>query len=257
MATTPNDPKKGDKSDQKPDLEQQMLMREVDEAVRTDEVTNAFRKYGLPVGALLVVGLLAFGGWLWWQGKQEAALEEQSEIVVLAMDEMEANNLDQADQELATVDPDVSPGAYASATLFRAAIALEQGRLDDAVGFYQAVVDTEGAPQPMRDAAQVRLVYANFDNMEPQEVIDRLGPLAVADSPWFGSAGELVFHAYVEMEQLDEAGALAIALAESDEVPESLKARVRQLAGSYGFDTITDVEALMDGNATDAGDPAE
>lgn len=253
MATTPQDPKKGGKPDQKPDLEQQMLMREVDEAVRTDEVSGALRKYGLPVGTLLVLALLAFGGWLWWDGRQEAALEEQSEMVVLALDELDAGNLDAADQELALVDGEISPAALASAKLYRALIALEQGRTEDAVAFYDEVANIEGAPQPMRDAAKVRLVYANYDNMQPQEVVDRLSGLAVDGSPWFGSAGEMVFHAYLDMDDTEAAGELAIAMADSTDVPETIKARVRQLAGRYGFDTINDVEEELESMRADDG----
>jgi len=232
-------------------------MREVDEAVRTDDVSNAMRKYGIPVGVLLLLVLGAFGGWLWWDARQEAALEAQSEAIILAMDEYEAGNLDAADQELALVDGDVSPSALASAKLYRAVIALEQGRTEDAVAFYEEVAAIEGAPPPMRDGALLRMVYANFDNMAPQAVIDRLGPLAVDGNPWFGSAGELVFHAYLEMDNIDAAGALAIAMADSDDVPDTVKARVRQLAGRYGFDTINDTQLRSDSEEADeAGEDA-
>ncbi|TIX50544.1 tetratricopeptide repeat protein [Alteraurantiacibacter aquimixticola] len=239
MATTPNDP------DKKRDLEQEMLMREVDEAVRTDDVTNAVRRFGLPVGIALVLGLAAFGGWLWWDRQQEGALEGQSELIIQAMDELQGGNLSQADEELAMVDGETSPGALASANMIRAAIALDEGRTDDAVAFYEQVVRNEGAPPPMRDAALVRLVGANYDNMDPQEVIDRLGPLAVAGNPWFGSAGELVVHAYLDQDKVDQAGPLMIEIAQNEDVPATIAARIRQLAGRYGFDAIDDVEELL------------
>ncbi len=241
MATTPNDPANGDK----PDLSQQMLMREVDEAVRTDEVTSAFRQWGKPVGAALVLGLAAFGGYLYWDSRNEAALERQSELLIQAMDELEAGNTEQADQELAAIDGDTSPAVKAAASMLRAAIALEGGRVDDAVAFYEQVVADEDVPQPTRDAALLRLVTANYDNMEPQAVIDRLGPLAVAGNPWFGGAGELVAHAYLELDQPEQAGPLLVAIAKDENVPESLRARSRQLAGRYGFDAIDDVEDLL------------
>lgn len=241
MATTPNEPDNGTK----PDLSQQMLMREVDEAVRTDEVTGALRRYGLAVGIAAAAGLLAFGGYLYWDGRNEAALERQSEVLIQALDELEAGNLSQADQELATIDGDVSPAAKASANMLRAAIALEQGRTDDAVTLYEQVVADENAPQPSRDSALLRLVTANYDNMEPQAVIDRLGPLAVAGNPWFGSAGELVAHAYLDQNKPEQAGPLLVAIAKDENVPETLRARSLLLAGRYGFDAIDDVDEIM------------
>ena len=242
MATTPNDPADGNK----PDLGQQMLMREVDEAVRTDEVTGALRKYGLPVGLAAAAGLLAFGGYLYWQGRNDAALERQSEALIQAMDELEAGNLPLADQELAAIDGEVSPAAKASANMLRAAIALQQNRTADAVALYEQVVANDDVPQATRDAALLRLVTANYDNMEPQAVIDRLGPLAVAGNPWFGSAGELVAHAYLDQNKPDQAGPLLVAIAKDEAVPESLRARSLLLAGRYGFDAVDDVDAIMD-----------
>lgn len=244
MATTPNDPASGDKQD-KPDLSQQMLMREVDEAVRTDEVTGALRKWGWPLGIAVVLGLAGFGGYLYWDSRNEAALERQSEILVQAMDELEAGNLPQADQELATIDGEISPMAKAVANMLRAGIALEGGRTDDAVAFYEQVVADEQVSQATRDAALLRLVTANYDNMDPQAVIDRLGPLAVAGNAWFGSAGELVANAYLDQGKPEQAGPLLVAIAQDETVPQSLRARMLQLAGRYGFDAIDDVDELM------------
>jgi hypothetical protein len=244
VATTPSDPNSG-KPDKK-DLTQQMLMREVDEAVRADDVSGALKKWGLPVGLALALGLASFGGYLWWDGNRDEALQRQSELLVQAMDELEAGNFEQADQELASIDGDTSPAAMASANMLRAAIALQQGRTSDAVAFYEQVVANGDAPQPMRDASLLRLVTANYDNMEPQAVIDRLAGLAQPDSAWFGSAGELVAHAYLDQGKPEQAGPLLVSIAQDDNVPESLRARTRQLAGFYGFDAIEDVDGMLD-----------
>lgn len=232
-------------------------MREVDEAVRTDEVTHVVRRYGLPVGIVLVLALAAFGGYLFWQSSKEQALEEQSEALVQAFDQIDAGKLDEADGQLALIDGDVSPAVLASANMTRAAIALQQGRVEDAVAFYDQVSRNEGAPQPIRDAALVRMVAANFDSMDPQEVIDRLLPLATPDNAWFGSAGEMVAHAYLAQDKPDQAGPLMIQIAQDENVPETLRARVRQLAGRYGFDAIEDVETMLDDMREDGGDAAQ
>ncbi len=220
-------------------------MREVDEAVRTDQVSTAVRRYGLATGIVLLVALALFGSWLYWQRSQESALEAQSELLVTAIDELEAGNLDVADAELATIDSEISPGAMASANMLRAAIALEQGRKDDAIVFYDRVANNEGAPPPLRDASLIRSVAVQFDDLDPQEVIDRLGPLATADSAWFGSAGELVAHAYLAQDRTEQAGPLLVQIALDETVPDSLRARTRQLAGLLGYDAIEDVDQTL------------
>ncbi len=260
MATTPNDPAQPNpaqpgKVQQQRDLEQQVLMREVDEAVRKEEVVNAWRQYGKPLIAGVVLGLAAFGGYLFWQSRQQAALEQQSEALVQAMDELTAGNFDVADRELAAVgdDTDNSPGARASANMLRAAIALEQNRVDDAVVLYDRVANDDGVPQPMRDNSLIRAISANYDNMDKQQVVDRLHALATPGNPWFGSAAELVAHAYLDQNKPDLAGPLLVQVAKDEDVPDTIRARARQLAGRYGFDAIDDVNALV-GDAPAAED---
>ncbi|RPF70814.1 tetratricopeptide repeat protein [Aurantiacibacter spongiae] len=236
--TPPNPPAKRD-------AEQDMFMREVDEAVRHDEVGNFARKYGWPLGIALVVALAAFGGWLFWQDRSEGDLEGRSEQIVQAIDELDAGNPDQADRELAAL-ADGEGGAAVTATMLRAGIAAEAGRGEDAARMYDAVAGNGDVPEELRNVAAIRSVTARFDQLDPQEVIDRLGPLASAGNDFFGSAGELVAHAYLKQGKEDQAGPLFAQLAKDEDVPETIRFRARQMAGSLGYDAIDDVDALLE-----------
>ena len=221
-----------------------MLMREVDEAVRHDEVGDFARKYGWPLGIAFVVAMAAFGGFLFWQGSQEGNLEEQSEQLVQAIDELEAGNTDIADDELALLAQGKG-GSAAMARLLRGGIALERGDTETAAAMFDTVANDADMPRELRDIATIRSVTARYDEMDPQEVLDRVGPLAVPDNPYYGSAGELVAHAYLAQNKNDEAGALLVDIAGSDDVPDSIRSRARQLAGLLGFDAIEDVDATL------------
>ena len=219
-------------------------MREVDEAVRHDEVGDFARKYGWPLGIAFVVAMAAFGGFLFWQGSQEGNLEEQSEQLVQAIDELEAGNTDIADDELALLAQGKG-GSAAMARLLRGGIALERGDTETAAAMFDTVANDADMPRELRDIATIRSVTARYDEMDPQEVLDRVGPLAVPDNPYYGSAGELVAHAYLAQNKNDEAGALLVDIAGSDDVPDSIRSRARQLAGLLGFDAIEDVDATL------------
>lgn len=222
-----------------------MLMREVDEAVRTDHVGDIARKYGIAIGAALVLALAAFGGWLFWQSQKESGREAESEQLVIATDQLEAGNLDIADEQLAALAADGGPGAAASATLLRAGIALQQGRSDEAAALFRQVANDSRAPQAYRDLALIRAVTTEYDDLQPQQVIEQLGPLASAGNPWFGSAGELVAMAYLEQGNTAAAGPLLAQIAQDDNVPPTLRSRTRQLAGVLGFDAVEDVEQTL------------
>lgn len=220
-------------------------MREVDEAVRKAQMDEVARKYGLAIIAAVVIALLAFGGYLLWQERRNSAMEQRTEQLVTAFDQFEAGNVDTAAEALAALEPDATGGPRAIAMLTRAGIALEQGRREEAAGIYEEVAADDSAPGAYRDLAAIRAVAINFEQMEPQAVIDRLRPLATPGNAWFGSAGELVAMAYLSQEREDLAGPLLAEIARSDEVPQTLRSRARQMAGLLGVDAIEDVEGTL------------
>ncbi len=221
-----------------------MLMREVDEAVRQDEVAGFAKKWGWPLGIAFGLGLAGFGGFLFWQGQTEDELESQSEALVQAIDELEAGNIDIADGELALL-AEGEGGVATMAAMLRAGIAIEAERPADAVAIYEEVIAKPDVPAELRDVATIRSVTVQFDDLDPQEVIDRVGPLAVPDNDFYGSAGELVAHAYLAQGKEAEAGALLADLVQNEDVPQSIRGRARQLAGTLGVDTIDDVNAAL------------
>lgn len=258
MARKPEKPETPEgKTPAKRDMEQEMLMREVDEAVRHEQVNTAFQRYGLIVGVVLVLALAGFAGYLYWQGESESAMERDSEQLIAAMDEFEAGNENIADEELAALAEDAGPGAAASALMMRAAIAVNDGRTEDAAALYELVATDDEMPDPLRQAADIRAVALQFEELEPQEVIDRLGPLATPESAWFGSAGELVAMAYLARGDEERAGPLLAEIAKAEDVPQTLRSRTRQLAGLLGYDAIEDVdETLEEMGSAEPGDPA-
>lgn len=227
-------------------------MREVDEAVRQDQLDNFGKRYGLPIGIAVVAALAIFGGWLFWQDRREGALEERSEQFITTLDDLEAGRLEQAKTSLATVAEGESATAI-SAKLALAGLALSENRRDDGVKLYEDIAADAAAPQPYRDLALVRAVAANFEQMEPQQVVDRLKGLATPGNPWFGSAGELVGMAYLKQGKEDLAGPLFAAIAKEETAPQSLRSRARQMAGLLGVDAVDDVDQTLAQMRNDQG----
>lgn len=257
MALTPKSPQSDDdKRSQRRAAEQDVFLREVDDALRQDEVVGIFRRYGVPLLAAVAVGLLAFGGYLWWDQSRRAAVEESSEQLVMAIDRLEGGNVDTADKQLAPIAEE-GAGTAVPAKLLRAGIAMRQQRRDDAIKLYAEVAADEDAPKPFRDLALIREVAAGFDKMPPEKVVERLSPLAAPGNPWFGVAGELVGIAYLKQDKPELAGPLFAKIAKDKDTPESLKRRARQIAGLLGVDAIDDVARLPSGADPAAEEPAQ
>lgn len=222
--------------------QQDVFLREVDDALREDQVFHTLRKYGKPVGAVVVAGLVALAGYLWYENHQKTVAGERGEELTKALDQVEAGNLKAADDALAPLAKD-SPAAYrAAAQMMQASVASQQDKPAEAARLFAAVAADTQAPQAYRDLATVREVATRFDQMAPAEVVDRLKSLAVTGSPWFGTAGEMVGVAQMKQGKNKEAAALFASIAKDKTVPESLRRRVRQLAGQLGVDAVEDPE---------------
>lgn len=245
VALTPSRPADADKKAARDAAQQDILLREVDEAVRQDETAQFAERYGRILVGALIVGLLAFGGWLFWKEHREGQLEEGSEAFVIALDELQAGNADAADRKLAAVAEDGAPAAEAGARMLRAGIAAQKGDSAQAAEIFFALADDGDAPQVYRDLAAIRGVAARYDDLQPQAVIDRLKPLATPGNPWFASAAELVAMAYLKQGKRDLAGPLFAAIAKDEQAPRSIRSRARQMSGLLGIDAIDDVDATL------------
>ena len=216
--------------------QQDGFLREVDEALREEQLVNAFKRFAKPVGGLLAVGLLALAGYLYWDNsvKHEAAL--RSEKAMIALDKVQAGQLDAAARDFEALTREGPDALRAIAAMNLAAIAAEQGKVDEAAKRFAVIAADPKAPKLYRELATVREVTLRYDTMKPDEVIAKLKPIAVPGNAYFGSAGELLAMAYLDGGKPDLAGALFAQIGQDKNVPQSVRVRVRQIASGLGYD---------------------
>lgn len=235
-----NRPNPQSKPEEEANPEHDVFLREVDDALLEDEFRSILARYGKPVGGAIAAGLLILAGYLWWDSSTKQAAGERSEKMTIALDKLEAGNMPAALADLEPLTKDGTDGSKAAAAMTQAAILVQQGKTDEGAKAFAAIAADAGVPQAYRDLATIREVSLRFDTLQPQQVIDRLKPLAVPGNAWFGSAGELVGMAYLKLGQPDQAGRLFAAIGKNPEVPTTLRTRMRQLAGQLGFDAGSD-----------------
>ncbi|WP_292684743.1 tetratricopeptide repeat protein [Novosphingobium sp.] len=218
--------------------QQDGFLREVDEALRQDQMLGAVQRYGKPLAAAIVLGLAALAGYLWWDHSTKQAAAERSERTVLALDRLGSGGpaAEAAARDLEPLTTEGSDGSKAAAALLRAAISQEQGKGEEAAKAFAAIAADTQVPAPLRDYAVVRETAIRFDALPPQQVVDRLKPMAVPGNPWFGSAGEMTGLALLKLGKPDLAGAMFAAVAKDKEAPDSLRDRMRQMANQLGAD---------------------
>ena len=216
------------------------FLREVDDALREDEFFGLLRRYGKPVLIAVGAGLVVLASYLWWTSYQQDQQAAHAEQLTLALDQMDAGNLGAATAALGPLSAGKDGNAAASRML-SAHITQKQGHPAEAATAYAAMVADSNVPVAFQQLASIREVAVRFDSMAPEAVIARLKPLAEPGNPWFGSAGELVGMAYLKQGNKALAGPLFGAISRDAKVPDSLRARARQMAGLLGYDSIDDI----------------
>ena len=186
--------------------------------------------------------LAASGGFIWWKQHQIERSGAQVEQIAQIYKDIGSGNVAQAPQQLDELSKSGSKAVRASALFARAALALQQNDNKLATSTYKTIADDSGLPGPYRNAALVRQTALEFDQIQPQDVISRLSPLAKPGEPWFGTAGEMTALAMVKQGRRQEAGQLFAAIARDKTVPEAIRTRAVQLAGSLGVDASSAVQ---------------
>ena len=246
MARTPTPSNPNDTDGPELSPEDEVVMREIDEAVRKDDAAQFVQKYGLIIGSILSVFLLSLGGYLYYNSQVEAGLEADSEELVSVIDYAEAQDFPSVKDRTSPLLDNETSGVRTSARFLQAAAALETGETDRAIELYAQIAADEGAPKGLRDMARLREVTTNFDDRDPADIIAKLADLAQPDSPFFGSAAELTAIAHLEAGNRAEAGALFAAIAKDEDLPQGLRDRALQMTGQLGVDAVEDVEALLE-----------
>lgn len=210
--------------------------REVDEQLRRDQAAEAWNRYRWAIVGGVLALLAVIGGAIWYQSYRAAKAGEQGEALVSALESLEKGNAQAAAPELAKLEDSNIDGYRAAALFSRANAYIESNNIPAAVAALQGIAADEGLAETYRHAATVRQATLEFDRLQPQQIVQRLQPLARPGEPWFGSAAELIALAHMRQQRPDLAGPIFAQIAADETVPESIRSRAVQMAGALGVD---------------------
>ena len=216
----------------------QAFLREVDENLRADQLADFWKRWGRVLIGAIGVGLIALAAWLWWNSHSETVAGEQGETLQSAFNNIGAGNFAAAEKPLADLAGSRVDGYRAAALLSQAAIAVQNNDAKGGAAKFAAVANDASLAKPYRDLALIKQTALEFDQLQPQAVVDRLRPLATKESAFFGSAGEMVAISYLRQNKRADAGKLFAEIARDTNVPDSIRQRAVQMAGVLGVDAV-------------------
>ena len=227
-----------------PDSSSEAFLREVDENLRRDQAQAFAKRYGVIIAGGILLFLAAIGGFIYWQDRQSKIAGADSETLSAALTDISASRTATVGPTLDRLTNSPSEGIATEARLAQASVALAGGNRASAIALYRSIADDKGLAAPFRDLASLRLVTLEFDSIKPEAAIARLEPLAKPGNPWFGSAGELTAMAMLKQGRKAEAGRLFATIAADNQVPNTIRSRAVQIAGTLGVDATASLPSI-------------
>jgi hypothetical protein len=221
-------------SQQHDDAATDLLIKEVDEDLRQEELAKLWKKHGglLSVGAVAIV--LAVAGWQGWNGWQAKQRQASSARYAEGSALLEQGKKDEAAEVLTALMADGAKGYKVVAALRLAEVRLAQDDKAGAAKLYQGLAADGSVDQVYRDMAQIRAAYLTLDSADPAAVDKVMEPLAQESSSWRHSAREI--QALTALKRGDQARAadLFSKIAEDGAAPQGLRARAAEMLAATG-----------------------
>lgn len=220
-----------------PPAENSAILREVDEAVRADVARDVAQRHGRTIVAVALAGLLAFGGWMLWDHRQETRAAEQGAAFNAALDKAPGGRA-ALDKAMAPIARDGTPAYRALARMTQGSAAAGAGDQAAAARTFAAIAGDTALPDDLRSVALLRQTIADFDTTPPDAIIARLAPMVAAEGPGWATAAELTAIAELKRGKRDAAAALFRRIAASPQASEALKTRANQMASSLAATAV-------------------
>lgn len=211
-----------------------LLIQEVDDDLRQDELNKLWQKHGgllTAAAVVLVLGVAGWQGWQSWETKQaREASARYAESVALA----EQGKKDQATEVLAKLAAEGPKGYRLIAELRQADMKLQAGDAAGAIELYRKVAADSAADQVFRDMATIRVAYLSLDTADPAQLQKAVEPLAAESSSWRHSAREILALMALKRGDKAQAADLFAKIAEDGAAPQGLRSRAAEMLAATG-----------------------
>lgn len=218
---------------------------QVEEELRSDRYKRLARTWLPWVGGVLLIALLAALAWWGWQSLETSKADKASIAYQRGLESLQANNLVGADAAFSqTVEQ--GNGAYKALALnHRAALALQENRVDEAVRLFDEAAKASRDPL-MADTASLKAVWLLMDTAPLADVEKRLEPLVKEGRPMRPFAQEALAMARLQHGQADKARADLVILKNGLDTPQIVSERASAALASLDNGTAANLKPIDD-----------
>jgi hypothetical protein len=206
------------------------IFREVDEDVRRDQAAEFWKKYQNYIIAVVVLVLLATGGWRFYDWRRTQAAEAAGARFEDALDLERTGKSGEADMALAKLASD-APAGYAMLARLSSAAELSKTDPARAIAAYDALADDASLGALFREAARLRAAILRLDNGQADKAKAALEGLASPSGVFRNTAREALGAAALAAGDFDGAGRWLDLIAADPDAPQNARQTAELLLG--------------------------
>jgi len=218
------------------ELEDDALLREIDDELRHEQAQKLWKAYGnyvIGVAIAVVIGVASYQG---WQAYDRSVRMESTDQLITAATLAENGDAQTAMESLSKLENAKIGDIEVLVRLRHANLLAKNGEPQKAADAYDAIANDSGISTSFRDLAtilsSVELLDISKDNA--QTVIDRLQPLASPNSNWRHSARETIAVAAISLGKMDMAREQLQAISLDPQAPGGVRSRSQELLQAIG-----------------------
>jgi len=206
-----------------------LLIREVDEDLRQDQMHALWKRYGSLVAVAAVAVVAAVAAWQVWQKWDMRQRLTSSDAFVAALALAENDKKDEAMKQLGALAADGTSGYRLLAKLEKAEILAGTGDIDGAIADYQSLAADSSVDQVYRDMAKLKSAYLGLDAADPAVTDRQIEPLTQETSPWRFIAREIQALDAIKRGETTRAVELYKGLADDTVAPQGIRTRASEM----------------------------
>ncbi|CCG42279.1 tetratricopeptide repeat protein [Magnetospirillum molischianum] len=219
---------------QQHDAAADLLIKEVDEDLRHEQLANLWKRHGILVVGFGVAAILAVAGWQGWRAWDGQQRKDSSQRFHEIASLLEQGKRDEAVDDLTRLASEGASGYRLLANLRLADLRQQQGDPAAAASIYRAVAADGSVAAVYRDMASIRAAYLTLDVTDPAQLDKAMEPLAVESSSWRHSAREIQALTALRRGDKVRAAELFSRLAEDAAAPEGMRTRAAEMLAVTG-----------------------
>lgn len=204
-----------------------ILLREVDEELRRDQMAKLWEKYAVHAGVAAALVVVAVAGFKFWEARRIAAEQSTGARFEDAQRAVSDGKSADALKNFADI-AGTAPGGYAAlASLQVAALDAKEGRSEKALAAYEALGKNSSVDPLIRDFARLQAAAMRLSAADFTEIQNRLNDVAAAENPWHANARELIALAALRAGKTTDARSMFEQLLSDRRTPTSVSERAR------------------------------